>query len=370
MNKIEIIQNIECGLIKNSGAIWKLLDSESISIILNSDGSDRVVKLYNWIYETNSPGCKHCGKPTKLANFFKGYQSFCSARCASNWYRENETDEQNIAKGRKISKSMKLKSTSEWEVIQSKQKQTKLEKYGDENYNNPEKNKSTMIERYGYSHALQVPEFNNKYRNTLKSKDWSNAIEQRKCTLLINTGFEHQLYNPTIKEKIRQTNLEKYGVENPSQIPEIAEKKIATHMINYGVKYPSQHPETFFKQRSNMRKFKDFLMPDGTKVKLQGYEHFELKNLLVEYNINEIIINNADMPEIWYIGEDNKSHRYYPDFYIPKDNIIIEVKSPYTLKIELVMNKLKRNRCLEMGFNFKFKIYEYNGHLLDEKEFL
>ena len=28
-------------------------------------------------------------------------------------------------------------------------KQTKKEKYGDENYNNPEKNKKTCLERYG-----------------------------------------------------------------------------------------------------------------------------------------------------------------------------------------------------------------------------
>lgn len=347
MNKVEIIQNIECGVIKNSGTIWKLLDSDSISIILNSDGSDRIVKLYNWIYETNSPGCKHCGKPTRLANFFKGYQFFCSARCASNWYRENETDEQNIAKGRKISKSMKLKSTDEWEVIQSKQKQTKLEKYGDENYNNPEKNKSTMIERYGYSHALQVPEFNNKYRNTLKSKDWSNAIEQRKCTLLINTGFEHQLYNPIIKEKIRQTNLEKYGVENPSQVPEIAEKKLKSSYLK-----------------------KEYTFPSGKINLVQGYEPFEIDRLLDIYDETELITSQLEMPEIWYVGLDNKMHRYSPDIYIPSENKIIEVKSCRTMKLHLEKNFLKKARCLEMGFDFEFRIYDDKMNLVDEKEFL
>ena len=39
----------------------------------------------------------------------------------------------------------------------AKSKKTRLEKYGDENFVNPEKAKKTFLENYGYEHHLQCP---------------------------------------------------------------------------------------------------------------------------------------------------------------------------------------------------------------------
>ena len=64
------------------------------------------------------------------------------------------------------------------------------------------------------------------------------------------------------------------------------------------------------------------------------------------------------------------NNQNFPDFFIPKENKIIEVKSVYTMKIHLEKNWLKKSRCLEMGFNFEFRIYDRNMNLVDEKEFL
>ena len=44
---------------------------------------------------------------------------------------------------------------------------------------------------------------------------------------------------------------------------------------------------------------------------------------------------------IKYTGLDQKEHTYYPDFYIPEDNLVIEVKPEYKLKDELVILKIK-----------------------------
>jgi len=62
------------------------------------------------------------------------------------------------------------------------------------------------------------------------------------------------------------------------------------------------------------------------------------------------------VPEIWYIGEDNKKHRYYTDIYIPKDNLIIEVKSTRTYNVDLEKNIRKETRCKELGYKFQFAI--------------
>jgi len=52
------------------------------------------------------------------------------------------------------------------------------------------------------------------------------------------------------------------------------------------------------------------------------------------------------------------THRYYPDFYIKKDNKIIEVKSIYTYNIDIEKNLLKQKACLDAGYNFEFWIYD------------
>ena len=51
-----------------------------------------------------------------------------------------------------------------------KSKQTKKLKYGDENYNNSNKHKSTCLEKYGFTSAAMNEVIKNKQRNTLKNK--------------------------------------------------------------------------------------------------------------------------------------------------------------------------------------------------------
>ena len=47
---------------------------------------------------------------------------------------------------------------------------------------------------------------------------------------------------------------------------------------------------------------------------------------------------------------------YYPDFYIPKYNLIIEIKSMYYYNLHTEMNLAKQKACIEQGYNFIFII--------------
>jgi hypothetical protein len=51
-----------------------------------------------------------------------------------------------------------------------------------------------------------------------------------------------------------------------------------------------------------------------------------------------------------------KSHRYYPDLYIPSQKKIIEVKSPYTYNKQLEQNHCKKNQVVQDGYTFEFWI--------------
>lgn len=196
---------------------------------------------------------------------------------------------------------------------------------------------------------------------------------KRKNTYLQNTGYQHQLQNPLVKNKIKETCVERYGVENPFQSEKIikiikekrtpSKEKIRigkckkTWLKKYGVENPLQNPLVADKIISGYKNsWHDYTLPSGKVIKLQGYEKYGLDLLFETYKEKDILYKRSKMPEIWYVGIDNKKHRYYPDFYIPKDNLIIEVKGRYTYKADLDKNLLKRKATEQKGFNFLFMI--------------
>ena len=76
--------------------------------------------------------------------------------------------------------------------------------------------------------------------------------------------------------------MEKYGVENPSQLEEIKFKKINTCRQNYQVDHPSQNKEVLKKQKEIMiKKYKGMGLASKEIMEKQGIQI--LKNM--ELNI-------------------------------------------------------------------------------------
>jgi len=166
----------------------------------------------------NSPKCE-CGKNLSYRSRSVGYSTFCSRKCANS---NNEVIQKQInAKDWKLmSDKLKItlskRSSEDIIAIQEKQKDTKLLKYGDENYNNRSQAKKTMNERYGVDYAMQCPD---KLAKTIKT--------------------QNEMYGGVFHpEKVKQTNLRKYGVEYPLQNSIQAKKfsKILRNKYN-GSKY-------------------------------------------------------------------------------------------------------------------------------------
>jgi len=102
-------------------------------------------------------------------------------------------------------------------------------------------------------------------------------------------------------------------------------------------------------------KFHEITTPSGNIIRLQGYEPIKYQQLLDDgYKEEDILHKKSDVPEIWY--EYDGRRRYYPDFYIPKDNLIIEVKSKYTYLIEEDKNKEKFKAVKKLGYKFQLEI--------------
>ena len=76
--------------------------------------------------------------------------------------------------------------------------------------NGKEKVKQTNLEKFGCEYPWQNKE----------------VREKSKATILKKYGCEYPSQNKQIRKKIKQTCINKYGVEHPSQNSEIAEKQL------------------------------------------------------------------------------------------------------------------------------------------------
>ena len=104
--------------------------------------------MHSWRTESawTTTECNHCGNPFKQRK--KENKMFCSIRCSSSSDYKKE-------KLRKWANS----HNNHWNnpEVQKKVRQTKLERYGYENYNNTDKNMETMLDRYGVPYAVYLP---------------------------------------------------------------------------------------------------------------------------------------------------------------------------------------------------------------------
>ena len=216
-------------------------------------------------------------------------------------------------------------------------------------------------------------------------------VESRKKTHIKNCGFTTNLKCPFTKEKIKQTNLIKYGCEHISQNEEIKNKKIETCLKNfgvnfslqselikekskqtwlnkYGVEHPSQNADYAEKHSKTCYNRKEYLFPSGKKISYQGFEHYALDNLIINEKIDEshIITGCKNVPTIWYNDENNKKHRHYVDIFITSQNRCIEVKSTWTAEKKKDCIFLKQNAAKESGYKYEIWVYDGKGNIVNK----
>lgn len=254
------------------------------------------------------------------------------------------------------------------EKAKEKAKQTILERYGVDNiFKDKEYIQNQLEEKYGVRNPSQIPGNRNKVRQTSLERygvEWPTITEKvknsrrqsnikkyggpypqhseeirkkTKDTCLKIYGYETPLQAPIVKNKIKKVMIERYGVESLMLIEKFKQQLIQKSLKRYGVKWPSQDPIIAERQRAGMRRSKIYILPSGKSIKLQGYEPQALDILLKIYNENDVYVGR-NVPRITYTYEE-KEHKHFPDFYIPKENKIIEVKSVYTIKDPKVLPK-------------------------------
>lgn len=203
-------------------------------------------------------------------------------------------------------------------------KETNLEKYGCvsplQNKNIMIKTKKTLIENYGVDNISKLESVRDDRRNNFKSEDFKNKSKE---TCLKKYGVDNPSKSEIVKNKKMETTFRNYGVNNPSQSIKIFEsaqisgKKIIKHVC--GLMYRGTYEKDFL----------DFCIKENIVVE---------KGITIEYDFNGVL------------------KYYHSDFYLPKINMICEIKSSYYYELYKDKNISKKYGTIKKGYNFIFII--------------
>ncbi len=234
-----------------------------------------------WLKDLDEGICKICGSPTKFTGFKFYYDNGCCKKC-KDIYRGRRIEEVNL-------KNHGFKNSYQREDVKKKIRQTCLKNHGVECY-------------------LQT--------SHIKKMEIDKNHDKQKKTKLERYGDEN--FNNT--KKYKQTCLAKYGVESPIQNIRIFEKvqKNGLHSHKY----------------------------KNTNINYRG--SFELDFLEKYYDKFPDLKNG---PTIKYIFQ-NKNKVYFPDFFMPSLNLIVEIKNSYLFKRDKAIIDEKKKATISSGFNY------------------
>ena len=271
------------------------------------------------------PVCVICGKPVKFLNGKKN-QLFNKTCCKEH---------ANMLDGITVKKVLKdiYSDVDKKQEINNKIRETCLLKYGDEHYSNRIKAKETCLQRYGVTSPLKSEIFKQKSKDTCLQKygvEYTGQIPEKiekthKACLEkygVDSVFKVQKFRNQsldtcikkyasdeddinsivnigqlkyVKDKIKNTCLEKYGVENPMQTQyyknlissilssnEIQEKIYNTKLLNnsFNISYQEDICFELLKQKYSdcIRQYKSDLYPYNCDFYIPSLD------LYIEYN--------------------------------------------------------------------------------------
>jgi DNA-directed RNA polymerase subunit RPC12/RpoP len=118
-------------------------------------------------------------------------------------------------------------------------------------------------------------------------------------------------------------------------------------------------PKCSMKAMQTNRSFsKKRIILNGKRQSVMGYEPYAIEYLKdLGYKESEICVSTNLIPIIKYAN----GRKHFPDIYIKKDNILVEVKSPYTmLRNEETFKNLVDKRLAAIECGYKYKVLMFN----------
>lgn len=118
------------------------------------------------------------------------------------------------------------------------------------------KMKNTLLDRYGVEYPLQSSEIKNKVMNTKKERYGYSTFNMNKTkeTVINKYGVDSVFKSEEIKNRIRETNLKRYGTYNPMKNEDIKSKSISTNLKKYNSRHYLMTEDGKNKLKDSVRK--------------------------------------------------------------------------------------------------------------------
>jgi hypothetical protein len=306
-----------------------------------------------YLFERNllsEPKCKMCSNKLRwYPNFGKYAKIYCGSDCKN-------TDD-------------------DYRKILSDHMQNKWDTASDVDMENHKKNTMTgLCKAYGvdnnedYAKARQIEWMSDAIEFLKKKNLYSDTMTPIEIKAIWGRYFGDIILNRTVEEKqvtLDQrfgTNLERYGSIGTLGDIVVQAKYKATNMERRGVEYVMQDPAVFEKAYRKRCKKKDYTMPSGVVIRVQGYEPWALDKLVKQYVESDITVADASFNISW-VDTEGQSRVFYPDIYVKSEHRIVEVKSTYTWEKYESVNWQKKKACVEQGFECQFWVFDGKGNL-------
>lgn len=154
-----------------------------------------------------------------------------------------------------------------------------------------------------------------------KSNEKSKQLKNDKNK--VNEIVSKYINNTPIRKLSKEYNVNAYAIYQilKNNGVNIRPKNIANHIKNQNEEF-----QRYCIKRSY--RSKNYTLPSGNEICVQGYEDHFL-DFIFQNNILKESDFNFEPPVIKY--SENPIKKYHPDFHIPKYNLLVEIKSEYTL---------------------------------------
>ncbi len=260
------------------------------------------------------------------------------------------------------------------ELVKTRVKESFQKKYGVDHYLQSEQGKrkyeSTMVRKHGVRNSMFTEKGKKNHKDAMAllyadEQRVESALAKGKQTNLKRYGYENPFSSPELMEKVRDRREEKYGVRHSLQREECRDKFKRTSLERYGYEHHMHNPQ--IRRRAEKEKMRTYgykeVIIGKTTFRVQGYEDF-VRDLVSRLEISDIKIG-LDLKGFLL----DEHTRYYPDFYIRSKKMYIEVKSDWTLLSghkgdALKLNRYKAERAVELGFKVKWVVAYPKSNLL------
>lgn len=238
--------------------------------------------------------------------------------------------------------------------------------------------KKDFFEKTG--HILLTCEFGGDRKCTYECGKCKNINSSHVTNLFKNTGVCIKCQNDKNKRDFNelQTEIEEMGFKMDMKCNEYIDNKslqivckcgnsfkVALHDLKRGRLCVECKMDRCFDSGVS---FRDYILPSGKLVKIQGFENKGIDYILSNYKhpITKNQITEDDIivgKQIGYFKYmfQNKEHKYYPDIYIKDTNLYIEIKSTFTLDSKYDVNMAKFNAMVEHGKQLHVLVFDNKG---------